>query len=82
MATFWVYDCACSLQEEWTFLLQSRWTKVKGLYIATRCVPFLLLMGHLYMNFIPNENPDVCELAGDFKLTDCHVTLAEMQDLD
>ncbi|KAG1718996.1 hypothetical protein EDB19DRAFT_769038 [Suillus lakei] len=62
MAIFWTYDCACSLQEEWTFLLQSRWTKVKGLYIATRVVPFLLLTGHLYLNFIPNENPDKCKI--------------------
>ncbi|KAG2038850.1 hypothetical protein BDR03DRAFT_953765 [Suillus americanus] len=62
MATLWAYDCACSLQEEWTFLLQSRWTKVKGLYIATRCVPFLLLIGHLCTNFIPNENSDKCKI--------------------
>ncbi|KAG2119377.1 hypothetical protein DEU56DRAFT_836639 [Suillus clintonianus] len=65
MATFWTYDYACSLHQEWTFLLQSRWTKVKGLYIVTRFVPFLLLIGHLYLNFIPNENPDVCERAVD-----------------
>ncbi|KAG2127017.1 hypothetical protein BD769DRAFT_1460724 [Suillus cothurnatus] len=62
MATFWVYDYACSLEEEWTFLLQSRWTKVKGLYIATRFFLFLLLIGHLYVNFIPNGNPDKCKI--------------------
>jgi hypothetical protein len=67
---------------KWTFLLQSRWTKVKGLYIVARYIPFLLFTGHLYsastlsihcsgdeltchalVNFIPDENPDVCERA-------------------
>ncbi|KAG2746817.1 hypothetical protein P692DRAFT_20738765 [Suillus brevipes Sb2] len=62
MATFWIYDYACSLHLEWTFLLRSRWSKVKGLYIIARYVPFLLLAGHLYMNFIPNENSDKCQL--------------------
>ncbi|KAG2054134.1 hypothetical protein BDR06DRAFT_429532 [Suillus hirtellus] len=62
MATLWIYEYACSLQEEWTFLLQSRWTKVKGLYIATRFVPFLLSIVHLYVNFIPNENPAKCKV--------------------
>ncbi|KIK43167.1 hypothetical protein CY34DRAFT_725535 [Suillus luteus UH-Slu-Lm8-n1] len=61
MATFWTYNYVCSLQEEWTFLLRSRWTRVKGLYIVTRILPFLLLIGHLYMNFIPNENPEKCK---------------------
>ncbi|KAG2130769.1 uncharacterized protein EDB93DRAFT_1108290 [Suillus bovinus] len=56
------YDFACLLQEEWTFLLQSRWTKVKGLYIASRFVPFLLLIGHLYTNFIPSDNPGKCKI--------------------
>ncbi|KAG2354274.1 hypothetical protein BDR07DRAFT_1614334 [Suillus spraguei] len=62
MAMLWTYDYVRSLQEEWTFLLQSRWTKVKGLYVATRFVPFLLLTMHLYTNFIPNENPDKCKI--------------------
>ncbi|KAG2114246.1 uncharacterized protein F5147DRAFT_20074 [Suillus discolor] len=62
MATFWIYDYACSFHQEWTFLLQSRWSKVKGLYLVARYVPFLLLAGHLYMNFIPNENSDKCQL--------------------
>jgi hypothetical protein len=31
-----------------TFLLQSRWTKVKGLYVVARYVPFLLFAVHLY----------------------------------
>ncbi|KAG1729020.1 hypothetical protein EDB19DRAFT_133528 [Suillus lakei] len=59
-ATFWAYDYVCSLRQELTFLLQPRWTKVKGLYIVTRYVPFLLFAGHLYLNFIPNENPNKC----------------------
>jgi hypothetical protein len=85
---------------KWTFLLQSRWTRVKGLYIVTRILPVFLFIGHLYstfgfstdcfvdkltchtsVNFIPNENPEVCELAVD-SLTDNHVTLPEMQDFD
>ncbi|KAG1836133.1 hypothetical protein DFJ58DRAFT_190616 [Suillus subalutaceus] len=49
-------------KKKWTFLLQSRWTKVKGLYIVTRFVPFLIIIGHLYTNFIPNENPDKCKI--------------------
>ncbi|KAG1883980.1 hypothetical protein F4604DRAFT_231099 [Suillus subluteus] len=62
MATFWVYDYACSLHEEWSFLLQSHWNKVKGLYIATRYLPFILLTTNLYMNFSQNENPDRCRV--------------------
>ncbi|KAG0703283.1 hypothetical protein DFH29DRAFT_917231 [Suillus ampliporus] len=62
MATFWTYDYACSLHQEWTFLLRSRWTKVKGLYIATRSMPFLLFIGHLYLNFNPNGSPGKCEI--------------------
>ncbi|OAX32042.1 hypothetical protein K503DRAFT_860508 [Rhizopogon vinicolor AM-OR11-026] len=61
MVTFWTYDYTCSLNEEWTFLLESRWTKVKGLYIVTRYVPFLFFIGHLYMNFT-NETPRKCHV--------------------
>jgi len=61
MVTFWTYDYVSSLNEEWTFLLKSRWTKVKGLYIITRYVPFLFFIGHLYLNFIPNNNPNKCQ---------------------
>ncbi|KAG2354254.1 hypothetical protein BDR07DRAFT_621655 [Suillus spraguei] len=28
----WIHDYACSLHEEWTFLLRSDWSKVKCLY--------------------------------------------------
>ncbi|KAJ8588169.1 hypothetical protein M405DRAFT_820163 [Rhizopogon salebrosus TDB-379] len=62
MATFWTYDYACSIHEEWTFLLRSRWTKVKGLYIVTRYTPFLLFASHLYLNFIPDEDPNKCQM--------------------
>ncbi|KAG2155253.1 uncharacterized protein EDB93DRAFT_93040 [Suillus bovinus] len=31
VATFWIYDYACCVHEEWRFLLKSRWTKMKGL---------------------------------------------------
>ncbi|KAG0698827.1 hypothetical protein DFH29DRAFT_81585 [Suillus ampliporus] len=61
MATFWTYDYAWSLQEEWTFLLGSRWTKVKGLYIITRFMPFLVIATNLYLNFTPTENTNKCQ---------------------
>lgn len=60
MATFWTYGYAWSFHEEWTFLLLSRWTKVKCLYVIARYLPFLLFISHLYMNFTPDENPDKC----------------------
>ncbi|KAG2121308.1 hypothetical protein DEU56DRAFT_96895 [Suillus clintonianus] len=62
IATFWTYEYACTLHEEWTFLLRSRCTKVKAIYIVTRYVPFLLLTTNLYLSFIPNENPDKCRV--------------------
>ncbi|KAG1739475.1 uncharacterized protein EDB91DRAFT_387173 [Suillus paluster] len=62
MATFWTYDYACSLDEEWMFLHRSRWTKVKGLYIFTRYVPFIFLALNLCRSFIPNENPGTCQM--------------------
>ncbi|KAG2152075.1 hypothetical protein BD769DRAFT_1402987 [Suillus cothurnatus] len=54
------YSYICSLHEEWTFLLRSRWTKVKCLYIIARYVPFFLFTSHLYMNFTPDEDPNKC----------------------
>ncbi|KAG2069215.1 hypothetical protein BDR04DRAFT_711938 [Suillus decipiens] len=60
--TFWIYDYARSSNEEWTFLLQSNWNKVKVLYIVTRYVPFILLTAVLYMGLSPNENTDKCRL--------------------
>ncbi|OJA09441.1 hypothetical protein AZE42_02614 [Rhizopogon vesiculosus] len=60
--TVTMYDYICSVHKEWTFLLQSRWTKVKGLFIITRYTPFLLLTVHLYLSLIPNENSNKCQL--------------------
>lgn len=62
MATFWIYDYVCSLHEEWTFLRQSRWTKVKGLYIITRYIPFLILITAMYLLFVPNKTLDRCQV--------------------
>ncbi|KAG1862934.1 hypothetical protein C8R48DRAFT_208288 [Suillus tomentosus] len=59
-ATFWTYDYACLLHEEWTFLLRSRWSKMKGLYIVTRYFSFIFLATDLYMYFVPNENLSKC----------------------
>jgi hypothetical protein len=62
MATFWIYDYVCSLYEEWTYLLQSHWSKVKCLYIVTRYLPFVLLITKLYMSFTLNETPGKCRV--------------------
>ncbi|KAG1810923.1 uncharacterized protein BJ212DRAFT_576088 [Suillus subaureus] len=62
ITTFWTYDYVCSLHEEWRFLLDSHWTKVKGLYIVTRYLPFLLLATNMYLSFIPNETPSKCRV--------------------
>ncbi|KAG1899679.1 uncharacterized protein F5891DRAFT_1278744 [Suillus fuscotomentosus] len=62
MATFWTYDYACSLHEEWTFLLRSRWTKMKYLYIITRYLPFIFLAMGLSIYFTPNENLGKCRV--------------------
>ncbi|KAG1793577.1 hypothetical protein EV424DRAFT_1604979 [Suillus variegatus] len=51
MATFWTYDYACSLHEEWTFLLRSRWCKMKAFYIVTRYFSFIFLATDLYRAF-------------------------------
>ncbi|KAG2038790.1 hypothetical protein BDR03DRAFT_953555 [Suillus americanus] len=65
MATIWVYDYACSLHEEWTFLLRSHWSKVKGLYIVTRYLPSILLTANLYVSFTSNENSSKCWILGN-----------------
>ncbi|KAG2143406.1 uncharacterized protein EDB93DRAFT_1155994 [Suillus bovinus] len=65
MATFWIYDYVCSLNEEWTFLCRSRWTKVKVLYIIARYVPFLFVITNIFLNFDPNENPKKCKILVD-----------------
>ncbi|KAG2114328.1 uncharacterized protein F5147DRAFT_23019 [Suillus discolor] len=68
MAAFWTYDYACSLHEEWTFLLRSHWNKMKGLYIVTRYLPFILLVADLYMIFTPNENLGTCGMLTNISL--------------
>ncbi|KAG1738014.1 hypothetical protein EDB19DRAFT_921956 [Suillus lakei] len=60
LATFWIYDYVCSLHEEWTFLLRSRWTKAKVLYIIARYLPFFFITAELYLTFALNENPNKC----------------------
>lgn len=62
ITTFWIYDYACSFHEEWRFLRQSRWTKVKVLYIITRYLPFILVAIYLCLNFIKNETPSKCSM--------------------
>lgn len=65
-ATFWTYDYVCSLHEEWSFLLQSHWNKVKGMYIVTRYLFFILLISNLYASFgISNENLGICQVTGN-----------------
>ncbi|KAG1739423.1 uncharacterized protein EDB91DRAFT_383925 [Suillus paluster] len=79
MATFWTYDYACSLVEEWTFLLGSRWTRIKSLYIVTRIMPFFLLVINLYQNFTPTEDFNKCRILGfiDLALGIISVTCSE-----
>ncbi|KAG2342046.1 hypothetical protein BDR05DRAFT_964726 [Suillus weaverae] len=62
MATFWTYDYACSVHEEWKFLYRSRWTKVKVLYVITRYVPFFLIVLGLCGDLTTNdpESPNKC----------------------
>ncbi|KAG2357615.1 hypothetical protein BDR07DRAFT_1490498 [Suillus spraguei] len=64
-ATFWLYDYACSLHEEWSFLLRSHWSKVKGLYIITRYAPFIVLITIIYLGFTQNETPDKCRMVSN-----------------
>ncbi|KAG2037547.1 hypothetical protein BDR03DRAFT_375004 [Suillus americanus] len=62
MVTFWIYDYACSVHEEWKFIHRSRWTKVKVLYIITRYIPFFLIAVDRFVKFATNdsESPDKC----------------------
>ncbi|KIK41363.1 hypothetical protein CY34DRAFT_214395 [Suillus luteus UH-Slu-Lm8-n1] len=62
LATFWAYDYICLLDEEWTFLLRSRWMKGKILYIIARHAPFFFITTDLYLIFAPNENFDKCRV--------------------
>ncbi|KAG2122376.1 hypothetical protein BD769DRAFT_970760 [Suillus cothurnatus] len=62
MATIWIYDYTCSFHEEWTFLLRSHRSKVKGLYIVTRYLPFIILTTSLYLRFTPDGNLGKCRV--------------------
>ncbi|KAG2147681.1 hypothetical protein DEU56DRAFT_133945 [Suillus clintonianus] len=65
MATFWIYDYACSVRQEGTFLFCSRWSRVKFLYVVTRYVPFLLFVAHLTLNFVPDETSNMCQFVNN-----------------
>ncbi|KAG1899686.1 uncharacterized protein F5891DRAFT_1278748, partial [Suillus fuscotomentosus] len=67
------YDYACSLHEEWTFLLRSRWCKMKGLYIVTRYLSLIFLATDLYLYFSPNENPGKCRVLENIQSGTCTV---------
>ncbi|KAG2122395.1 hypothetical protein BD769DRAFT_1670783 [Suillus cothurnatus] len=67
MATIWIYHYACSFHEEWTFLHRSQWGKVKGLYIVTRYLPFIIVTANLYLNFTWNDNTSTCQMLGNMK---------------
>ncbi|KAG1850048.1 hypothetical protein C8R48DRAFT_381741 [Suillus tomentosus] len=62
LITFWTYDYICSLHDEWTFLLRSRWTKVKCLYVTARYVPFFLIAADICLTLTPNENSKACKM--------------------
>lgn len=62
LITFWTYDYICSLHYEWTYLLRSRWTMVKYLYILARYVPFLLIVSDTCLTLTPNENIEACRV--------------------
>ncbi|KAG1728331.1 hypothetical protein EDB19DRAFT_164630 [Suillus lakei] len=53
LVTFW---------DEWTFLLRSRWTNVKCLYIIARYVPFCLITADLWLTLAPDENANTCRI--------------------
>ncbi|KAG1809151.1 uncharacterized protein BJ212DRAFT_619312 [Suillus subaureus] len=62
LITFWTYDYLCSLHDEWTFLLRSRWTKVKCLYITARYIPFFLITSDIFLTLTPVENSKACKM--------------------
>ncbi|KAG2054164.1 hypothetical protein BDR06DRAFT_1051169 [Suillus hirtellus] len=57
-----IYDNACSFHDELTFLLQSRWTKVKGLYVIARYLPFLVLVTYQYRVGLNPNDPNNCRM--------------------
>ncbi|KAG2078742.1 hypothetical protein BDR04DRAFT_331494 [Suillus decipiens] len=79
MTTFWIYDYICSLDEEWTFLLCSRWTKIKALYIIARYVPFFIIATDLYIYFARNDSRGVCERATYLSIDEGFISLASSE---
>ncbi|KAG2072308.1 hypothetical protein BDR04DRAFT_1117126 [Suillus decipiens] len=47
---------------KWMFLLRSDWSKVKGLYIVTRYLPFIIIVTVLRKYFSPSENLGTCHV--------------------
>ncbi|KAG2078744.1 hypothetical protein BDR04DRAFT_331887 [Suillus decipiens] len=62
LITFWTYDYMCSLDYEWTYLLQSRWTMVKCLYILARHTPDAELICCASVTLTPDENIEACRV--------------------
>jgi len=62
LATFWVWDCIITLDEEIAFLWNSKAQKIKVLYVLTRLSPFVMLGLHVYFNFYAGDTPDSCLL--------------------
>ncbi|KAG2078743.1 hypothetical protein BDR04DRAFT_331892 [Suillus decipiens] len=79
VATFWTYDYICSLDEEWTFLLRSRWTKIKALYIIARYVPLFIIATDLYMYFARSDNRDQCMILNNISSSFRYISLASSE---
>ncbi|KAG2143735.1 hypothetical protein DEU56DRAFT_248736 [Suillus clintonianus] len=75
ITTFLIYDYACSLHEEWKFLLRSRWSKIKALYVITRYLPFVLIAMYICLNFTQNESPNECRTLINVYSSFCQISL-------
>ncbi|EIW75742.1 hypothetical protein CONPUDRAFT_159175 [Coniophora puteana RWD-64-598 SS2] len=62
LATFWVWDCLITLDEEIAFLRNSKAQIIKILYVLTRLSPFVMLGLHVYFDFYEGDTPDYCLL--------------------
>ncbi|KAG2130795.1 uncharacterized protein EDB93DRAFT_1340388 [Suillus bovinus] len=60
--TFSVHGYILVCRVKYTFLLRSHWTRIKGLFIVTRYLPFIFLAVDLYLYFTPDENPGKCRV--------------------
>ncbi|KAH7930236.1 hypothetical protein BV22DRAFT_1055566 [Leucogyrophana mollusca] len=61
IATIWVYDYIITLADEITFISNSKWRKVKMLYILCRYLPFLLIGLNTYQVLQPEVELDMCQ---------------------